>query len=151
MKKVYLLLVPVLALAGCSGLASNNSPDELSVIDAAPLTLPPNFDLRPPREGEKTGTMKVQEPSLKRAEDIALDLPYEEDQKMPKTKSTGTEDAWLLEKAGSDNRDESIRLKLEVEAAPEEDNQPGWFERTFGSKDETKEVAPASEEEKPSN
>jgi hypothetical protein len=54
-------LVAVLAAAtaasGCAGLsraigATKASPDEFRVVTQAPLTLPPDYNLRPPRPGE---------------------------------------------------------------------------------------------------
>lgn len=46
----------VLALGGCEGTADSlgfgrNSPDEFAVVDRPPLSLPPDYDLRPPRPG----------------------------------------------------------------------------------------------------
>lgn len=54
-RKFLLLLVPLM-LAGCAetrealGL-NRNMPDEFVVVDRAPLTLPPDFKLRPPEPG----------------------------------------------------------------------------------------------------
>lgn len=54
-------LVAVLAAAtaasGCASLsraigANKNTPDEFRVVSQAPLTLPPDYNLRPPRPGE---------------------------------------------------------------------------------------------------
>ena len=53
----YALLGTVLiCLAGCGGTADalglgRNPPDEFAVVDRPPLSLPPDFDLRPPRPG----------------------------------------------------------------------------------------------------
>lgn len=46
-----------MAAAGCSGLKDNlglekKAPDEFAVVRNAPLSLPPNFNLRPPKPGE---------------------------------------------------------------------------------------------------
>ncbi len=52
-----LIMVPmVLMLCGCEGTAEmlglgRNVPDEFSVVDRAPLSLPPDYSLRPPRPG----------------------------------------------------------------------------------------------------
>ncbi len=50
-------VVALLALSGCSSKPKNFSgstggPDELAVARQAPLVLPPDFNLRPPRPGE---------------------------------------------------------------------------------------------------
>ncbi len=50
-------LFAALTLAGCGGSSGNllgfekSSPDEFAVVKRAPLTLPPDFGLRPPRPG----------------------------------------------------------------------------------------------------
>ena len=58
MKKMLVLaLVLPAVLMGCSNVKRNlglerNQPDEFAVSNRAPLTIPPNFDLMPPRPGE---------------------------------------------------------------------------------------------------
>jgi Protein of unknown function (DUF3035) len=63
-------LLGMLALAGCArgsvqdalGMGKR-APDEFSVVARAPLVMPPDFDLRPPRPGEarpQTGTISDQ-------------------------------------------------------------------------------------------
>lgn len=48
--------VALLALSGCSsrttGFSAGSGPDELAVARQAPLVVPPDFNLRPPRPGE---------------------------------------------------------------------------------------------------
>ena len=60
MKSHALLLLSfamLLTLAGCGGAVSDalglgrNPPDEFAVVDRAPLSVPPDFDLRPPKPG----------------------------------------------------------------------------------------------------
>lgn len=51
-----LCLAAVLALSGCTGIRraiglDNVGPDEFAVESRAPLTIPPDFDLRPPQPG----------------------------------------------------------------------------------------------------
>lgn len=52
MKTVHILMgsVAALALSGCIG--GPSSPDEFRVIRKAPLTIPPDYNLRPPAPGE---------------------------------------------------------------------------------------------------
>lgn len=40
------------ALAGCGVFGGKNPPDEFVVVSKQPLTVPPDFQLRPPRPGE---------------------------------------------------------------------------------------------------
>ncbi len=54
--KQWAVVALVLVLGGCEGTADalglgRNSPDEFAVVDRPPLSLPPDYDLRPPRPG----------------------------------------------------------------------------------------------------
>ena len=54
---VMAILVAASAASGCSSLsqaigATRAAPDEFRVVTQAPLTLPPDYNLRPPRPGE---------------------------------------------------------------------------------------------------
>ncbi|NVJ70788.1 MAG: DUF3035 domain-containing protein [Alphaproteobacteria bacterium] len=50
LKSVLLIGAASVALAACSG--GKNSPDEFEVVSRAPLVVPPEADLAPPRPGE---------------------------------------------------------------------------------------------------
>ncbi|GGY54156.1 DUF3035 domain-containing protein [Parvularcula lutaonensis] len=55
MRMLSLLALSAAALAACSSagpLANRNAPDEFAVITKPPLTVPPDYALRPPRPGE---------------------------------------------------------------------------------------------------
>jgi hypothetical protein len=54
--RTLVVLIAVAGLAGCGGVGKSlgfgkQSPDEFSVVRNAPLTLPPDYSLRPPRPG----------------------------------------------------------------------------------------------------
>ncbi|MDW8414103.1 MAG: DUF3035 domain-containing protein [Thermaurantiacus sp.] len=52
MNRSWIVGLVALCLMGCSGsLAERERPDELAVIRAAPLVIPPDFTLAPPRPG----------------------------------------------------------------------------------------------------
>ena len=56
------------ALSACAGL--KNAPDEFAVLRSAPLTLPPDYQLRPPQPGAaRPNVARVQE----QAEGVLLD------------------------------------------------------------------------------
>lgn len=65
--KQWAVVAMVLALGGCSNAAETfgfgrHAPDEFAVVDRAPLSLPPNYDLRPPRPGaERPQEVKMPE------------------------------------------------------------------------------------------
>ena len=60
---VLSLAIPAM-LAGCSGFKQAigleaTPPDEFAVESRAPLTVPPDFDLRPPEPGKQIGRAHV--------------------------------------------------------------------------------------------
>jgi hypothetical protein len=48
----FLMLGMVAAALGATACASNRTPDEFRVVRKAPLTVPPDYNLRPPAPGE---------------------------------------------------------------------------------------------------
>jgi len=57
-KSLTLILIPALALGGCSVFAPKRSvaPDEFAVARNAPLVIPPDFSLTPPAAGTVTNS-----------------------------------------------------------------------------------------------
>ena len=105
-----LLMVPVLAvvLSACSSLKNElgmgrNSPDEFMVVKRAPLTLPPEYTLRPPVALDKT---KVDEGTIGKAREAL----------MGKTKNSvtkGTAEITLLSKVGAETANPDIRKMID--------------------------------------
>lgn len=61
--RLGMLGLAVVMLAGCSNVkqqlgVGRHSPDEFTVVKRAPLSLPPEYNLRPPGEGEKPAQTK---------------------------------------------------------------------------------------------
>ena len=117
------LAVSVIALGGCEktkeviGL-TKQGPDEFAIVTRAPLSIPPQFGLRPP----KPGSVRPQEVTpTKRARSILLGNS--------RTKGKATADAAvasgrftsgeaaLLQRAGALNVDPSIRRVVDVESS----------------------------------
>lgn len=75
MKKILaLVLLTPLALGACGNVKKNlglerNQPDEFAVVERAPLTMPPNFDLLPPQPG---ATGPQQADATAKAQDLVL-------------------------------------------------------------------------------
>lgn len=93
-------------LTGCGQLVSGGGmPDEMAVVSGPPLTLPPNFELRPPAE------QKASKAEALRARDSGAEaqqiLMGESGGKTAKGSS------WLLEQSGADQADPNIRQDLE--------------------------------------
>ena len=56
-KSLTLMLIPAIALGGCSILRGKSStPDEFAVARNAPLIIPPDYTLTPPVAGTATGS-----------------------------------------------------------------------------------------------
>lgn len=52
LKSVVVLLVASVSLAACGGSNQKLTPDEFEVVNRAPLVVPPEAELAPPRPGE---------------------------------------------------------------------------------------------------
>ena len=132
MYKMMALVVVSAALTGCLG--GKNAPDEMAVIDHAPLTLPPSFELRPPRQGYAPATAAAN----KKAQDLILG-------KKERQQQATTTDNWLIEKAGGETRNASIRELMAEESRDGnvDAEKEGWLEGMFS---EEKNADPTLEE-----
>ncbi|MEI8394261.1 MAG: DUF3035 domain-containing protein [Rhodospirillaceae bacterium] len=109
---VAFLMVSTLVLAGCGGWRQtfgleHAPPDEFSVVAQAPLSVPPDFRLRPPRPGEA----RPQEVAATQAAATAVFGSKT-------TRSTGAASAAensLLNRAGADNAQSNIRATIDGE------------------------------------
>lgn len=132
--KRCVVLLPLL-LAACEDGAVRNTlglnrpaPDEFSVVSRPPLSLPPEFTLRPPRPGEAPRGIATDEqaralltgkPAAQTRDAEALDAPATDTAVAPVLRNdTLSEGAnRLLTRAGATTADESIRSKLTEDAA----------------------------------
>jgi hypothetical protein len=131
--KRYLFLLPLLLTACETGGVretlglTRDAPDEFTVVSRPPLSLPPEFNLRPPRPGEAPrgiaadeqarGLLTGTKPKLN--DDAAtLEAPTVETAVLPVVRSDAVSGgaASLLKRAGADKADEDIRSKLSVDA-----------------------------------
>ncbi len=140
------LLLAAWGLAACgetSVLGSRQPPDELMVVDGPPLSLPPDFTLRPPRGGsDQEKAVRSQEKYEKQAETLLLTNGASKTE-VPIMQPVAPVDSWLIEKAGGEG-DPNIRKKLEKEnSAIEREESKSWLtrqkEKVFGSEDEAEE------------
>ena len=103
-----------LALAGCEGVKdqlglTKQSPDEFSIVTRAPLTLPPNFSLRPPAPGERR-------PQEATAQERAKAAIYGAAAEAPAGDASAGEQA-LLSRAGAGESAPDIRRIINEENA----------------------------------
>jgi hypothetical protein len=104
-----LLLIGVAGVAGCHTASralgmTKVTPDEFRVVTKAPLTLPPDFSLRPPAPGEP----RPQELQPESAARVAL-----LGQREAETRSDG--EKMLVTRAGADKADPLIRYVVDDE------------------------------------
>lgn len=127
-KRILLSLLLIAPLAGCNTLKDTFGftkipPDEFQVITKAPLVIPPDFTLRPPRVAQ---TAQTQYSSSAAARDLLIGAGTPNE---PVSMSEKT----LLKLAGAHEDHSDIRLKIDNESRQTEDAQPSLVERlTFG-------------------
>lgn len=107
MKTAGLALIALSLLAGCTSVkkelgVGRNSPDEFMVVKRAPLTLPPDYTLRPPAEGNLAPAAT----SAGLAKSTLMGVPAA-------TPEKGSAETSLLRKMGTETADPEIRAKVE--------------------------------------
>lgn len=120
MKKVFLIALGVLGLSACDstkevlGLDSK-PPDEFAVVKRAPLEMPPDYYLRPPRPGKQRPQELQTDEQAKQTVfgDDAVMQETEEGRQRPLTQG----EAILLQKTNAINADSDIRSKVDEETA----------------------------------
>ena len=154
------LLLGALALAACSNtdvrdtLGINKAaPDEFVVVSRPPLSVPPEFDLRPPRPGEaprvpaadaqarSTLLGSESQPALSGETSVA-----------PVTSADAPSSAAanFLSRAGVDAADEQIRTKLTTDSVTpvQNENAESLYEEIIGSQKKEPVLDPEKETER---
>jgi PBP1b-binding outer membrane lipoprotein LpoB len=110
MKQILFAVAATLLLTGCADKVKKTlgmertTPDEFSVVERAPLTVPPDFNLMPPSDG---ADMPVS------GEVVAKELVLGSQSNAPKANGSSAAENLLLQKAG--DADPTIRQKLSKE------------------------------------
>lgn len=151
MKRIPLLLA-VLCVTACDGGVrdtlglTRKAPDEFRVISRPPLTVPPEFNLRPPgRPGEMPET--AEPPARRQAESLILGedqsvtlLPGASDTAVSPVAAGALDspaDALFLERAGASKADPSVREALKTEEYTDYEEEKSWLQKLReSSKDE---------------
>lgn len=130
MRSVFVILAATVALSGCESFKdtfgfSKNPPDEFRVITKAPLVIPPEFSLRPPRQGESAQKIYSTQEMARAAligTDSVLDIYQPSDGERQ-----------FMKKADADTQDGTIRVIIDNENNQTEDAHPSLVEKlTFG-------------------
>lgn len=130
-----LLALSVLAVSACGGGSvkdklglSKTSPDEFAVVKRAPLEMPPDYALRPPRPG-------AARPQEQATADQAKQAVFGQQAAGSAAPKSDAESSFLRQ-AGVDQADPSIRGRIDYEAKEvEEANKPVMKKLMGGSAD----------------
>ncbi len=155
-----LWLLPLLILAACSNsdvrdtLGINKAaPDEFVVVSRPPLSLPPEFDLRPPRPGEAPRVPSAEDQARKAllgADSTVTTTPETAVSSVTSGEAPSSAASNFLRRAGADAADNAIRDKLSVDVVTPIENKKAdsLYEEIVGSKKEDPVVDPKKETER---
>jgi hypothetical protein len=121
----FLIAIFALMVQGCALVGGSVIPDETRVVDGPALSLPPDFELKPPSElSKKDNGYKAAE----KARGVLLGSQL--------TNVRADDESWLINKAGQ--ADSDIRAQLEAEeVAKEKTAKEGWLSKMWGSTEES--------------
>ena len=146
MRYAFLILGTTTALASCAQVQetfdlSKEAPDEFRVVKRAPLSLPPNYNLRPPRPGAPRP--QEQEPIEEARTAVFGGETAEAAAPIPDDAATA-----LLQQAGGNQADPSIRDKLDSEISIQASDNIPVAKRILGigSNEQSASVVDAKEE-----
>lgn len=137
-KKALLVACVALSLTGCKQILSNVlvGPDEMAVVDSAPLTLPPSFELRPPRPGQ-TNDVTADDVQAK-AEALIIGESVEEVSAKPQAAIADTQlktdEDWFFDEMTKSEADAQDASSKAVEKTVHDIPEKGFFQRTFSKK-----------------
>jgi len=149
MKRIPVIMTigAISVLSACSATQeqfdfSNKAPDEFAVVKRAPLELPPNYDLRPPRPGEA----RPQESTAKdEAKSAIFGTPTQAAPKQAPAPTVLSEgEAILLQKTGVDANAPDIRAVIDQETKVISEEKKPTINRILGGITGKKYDAPAS-------
>lgn len=142
-RQTTLLIALMAVLTACEGDVKESlglkreGPDAFNVVARPPLSLPPEFNLRPPAApGTDEGISAIQKDQAK---SIVTGISSSNTGAMLDETTPDTGESLLLKKAGADQVDDSVRIKLTKERVVEEEGK-GWLEKAapylYGDKNE---------------
>lgn len=128
-KFIVLALSCSALLGGCSGTKeqlglTRQAPNEFAVVRRAPLEMPPEYSLRPPRPG-------AERPQEVRPEEQAKQTVFGQKNASHAAKPTSSEEV-LLQKTGGDQADPNIRQLVDQERAATAKSDKPVVDRLLG-------------------
>jgi hypothetical protein len=127
------LLVAMAALGGCSDLSKalglvKSPPDEFAVVAGAPLALPPDYGLRPPRSTSDKPLGESQTDKARKAVFRVQDGKTTETPTADPSSSASPGEQALLGKAGAADVDPSVRARVDQESRQALDQDKGFID-----------------------
>lgn len=127
MKNVFcslpIVFIALLALSGCADVREtfglvNKPPDEFAVVDHPPLSMPPDFDLKPPRPGAsaQAGDNASERAAKAIYGDHTMQLVTQKGVSSLDIQRLPAAEQALVTQSGSDKADPAIRTILDREA-----------------------------------
>jgi len=147
MKHIRILTLTItlaVALSGCEGARqaltqTKTAPDEFSVYTRAPLTLPPDFGLRPPSEAAAAGRTDDN------PEDIAKRVMLGRTTRVAPLQAATPGTAALLDRAGAQNAEPGIRKTVNRETSVFAEEDQNFMEALMFDPNPGKVVEPQGE------
>ncbi|HSR72283.1 MAG TPA: DUF3035 domain-containing protein [Kiloniellales bacterium] len=120
LSKIALAASLVLALSACEGFRkqvglTKQSPDEFRVVSRAPLTMPPDYNLRPPEPGAPRPQEGTPTDQARRAVFRADEPRQQQDEPSVPAAGRSPGEIALLRAAGADNAEPNIRSLVDRE------------------------------------
>lgn len=129
-RTAFALGITVILASGCSTVRSTfgldkESPDEFTVVQRAPLAMPPDFGLRAPDPG---ATRPQDVTPTDRARQIVLESDRAASTAVPTIAGLSPAESALLKQAGATKVDPGIRREVDRESATIAANDKGWLD-----------------------
>ena len=127
MKNLKFLLMTPLVLTACSNQLdfSKKAPDEFAVVTRAPLEMPDNYDLPPP----KAGASRAQETSM---EETAKEVLFGSNDIEKAQEPVSSGESILLQKANAQNTPDNIRDQVDIETQKLAEENTSTFNKILG-------------------
>ncbi len=135
--KKYLSLFALLLITACGDstplFSGSSAPDATAVMDAPPLTIPPDLTLRPPQQGGAADDTPTRAPAS--VEQNVEDVLFGQDAGASATQTppAAGNDGWILEQTGRGDANIRDELTPAPTTSTEEAAETPWWGSLWGS------------------